>query len=92
MTQALNYKEKFRQMDREALATTVCAVVITLFFWGAIFLFKDSPAEIMTMPLWFVISCLGGYLLSVVGVIFIVRVIFKDFELDDKDESAEDKQ
>lgn len=34
------------------------------------------------MPLWFSVSCLGGYVLSVVAVIVLVKRYFRDFDLD----------
>ena len=67
----LTYKEKFIQMDREAAATAICAVVIMAAFWAALLLLKDSPETLFEMPLWFSVSCLGGYVLSVVAVIFL---------------------
>ena len=83
----ISYKEKFRLMDREALSTLICAVVITAVFWLSMFLLKDYQTTLLKMPLWFVVSCIGGYLLSVIGVIFIVRRYFVNFDLDDEDEN-----
>ena len=78
----LTFKEKFIQMDREAAATAICAVVIMAAFWAALLLLKDSPETLFEMPLWFSVSCLGGYVLSVVAVIFLVKRYFRDFDLD----------
>ena len=83
MPEKLTYKEKFEIMDREALATLVCAVAITAFFWLAIYLLKDSSAMLLQMPAWFTVSCIGGYLLSIAGVILVVRLWFKDFSLEE---------
>ena len=69
-------------MDREAAATAICAVVIMAAFWAALLLLKDSPETLFEMPLWFSVSCLGGYVLSVVAVIFLVKRYFRDFDLD----------
>lgn len=78
----LTYKEKFIQMDREAAATAICAAIIMAAFWAALLLLKDSPETLFEMPLWFSVSCLGGYVLSVVAVIFLVKRYFRDFDLD----------
>lgn len=83
MPKKLTYKEKFEIMDREALATLVCAVAITAFFWLAIYLLKDSGAMLLQMPAWFTVSCIGGYLLSIAGVILVVKLWFKDFSLEE---------
>ncbi len=91
MKRELTYKEKFEIMDREALATLICAILVTIFFWGAIFLLKDNPTQyLLSMPLWFTVSCIGGYLVSVIGVIFIVKRYFVDFSLDDDKDSNND--
>lgn len=78
----LSYKEKFIQMDREAAATAICALIIMAAFWAALLPLKDSPETLFEMPLWFSVSCLGGYVLSVVAVIALVKRYFRDFDLD----------
>ncbi len=60
----------------------IAALIITVFFWGSIYLFKDSPAELLALPLWFVISCIGGYLLSIAAVWVLVRRFMRNFSLD----------
>lgn len=75
-------KKNLSRWDREAAATAICAVVIMAAFWAALLLLKDSPETLFEMPLWFSVSCLGGYVLSVVAVIFLVKRYFRDFDLD----------
>lgn len=76
-----HYAQMFKQLDHESLATLVTAVLITLFFWLAIFLTCDSSSKFLHMPLWFVLSCLGGYIISVAGVIVLVKYFLKDLPL-----------
>ncbi|MCI6531366.1 MAG: YhdT family protein [Mesosutterella sp.] len=90
MFQKLDYREKFRIMDREAAATLALAVIIMAFFWLAVFLLKDSAETLLAMPLWFTVSCIGGYLLSIAGVIFLVRRFFKDFDLGEEQETQKE--
>ena len=77
------YAKKFVQMDKEALYTLVLSIVIFIFFWGSIFILQDSQVSIWQMPLWFVISCIGGYILSVAGVAVLIKYFMKNFDLDD---------
>ena len=79
-----HYAKKFVQMDKEALYTLILSLVIFVFFWGAIFLLQNCQATLWQMPLWFVISCIGGYLLSVVGVAVLIKYFMKDIDLEDK--------
>lgn len=75
------YAQMFKQLDNEAFATLVTAILITMLFWLAIFLTSDCGVNFLHMPLWFVLSCLGGYILSVVGVIVLVKCFLKDMPL-----------
>lgn len=77
------YAKKFVQMDKEALYTLLLSLVIFIFFWGAIFILQNCQVSLWQMPLWFVVSCIGGYLLSVVGVAVLIKYFMKDFDLDD---------
>lgn len=84
--QNLTYAQKFKQLDKEAIYTLLAAIFITLCFWICIFLFKDQSYTLLSMPLWFVLSCIGGYLLSVLTVIALVKFFFKNISLDDSNE------
>lgn len=75
------YAAAFRQTDREAKATFIAAVAITVIFWTFIALTHDSLIQIMYMPLWFFLSCIGGYVLSVAVVLILVRYFMKDINL-----------
>ncbi len=83
----LTYKEKFIRTDKEAKATFILALMIFIFFFASIFLSMETNIYILGMPLWFVLSCLVGYILSVVGVVVLVRHFMQDFSLDDDEEN-----
>ena len=73
-----HYAAMFKQLDAEALYTLLAALLITLVFWLAIYLTHESSVSFWHMPLWFVLSCLGGYVLSVVVVVVLVNCFLKD--------------
>ncbi len=75
--------EKFTQIDKEARANLIAAIFITVYFWLTIYLFKDSSATLLSLPMWFMLSCIGGYLLSIGVVWFLVRKVMRNFRLDD---------
>lgn len=75
------YAAMFKQLDAEALYTLLAALFITLVFWLAIYLTHESSVSFWHMPLWFVLSCLGGYVLSVVVVVVLVNCFLKDMPL-----------
>ncbi|MBU3844835.1 MAG: YhdT family protein [Candidatus Anaerobiospirillum pullicola] len=76
------YAAQFTQLDKEALATVLAAVLITVLFWAAIYFTADMQSNILAMPLWFVISCLGGYLFSIVVVVVLVTKFMSNCRLD----------
>ena len=83
-------KQIFRQMDKEAFSTFITAVIITVYFWLTVFIFKDDISlTLFSMPIWFVLSCIGGYILSVIAVIVLVRKFMKNFSLADFDDEHE---
>ena len=82
------YDAALRQCGREAVATLAAALAVTLFFWGTLLLFMSSPVRFFGMPLWFHVAVLGGYLFSIVAVIFIVKRVFREIPLDLKPEDT----
>ena len=80
---SLSYHEKPAQADREARLTLWAACFVTILFWLAIFLTQDALVAWFGIPLWFWLSCIGGYLLSVLVVIVLVRFGCKNFDLQD---------
>ena len=78
-----SYARKFEQMDREAAWTLAVAVAVFVCFWAAVLLFRHDEVYVLGLPLWFVLSCLGGYVLSVAAVAVLVRLGMRDFPFDD---------
>lgn len=75
------YAAQMKQLDSEAFYTFAAAILVTLVFWLAIFLTHDLSITFMHLPLWFVLSCLGGYIFSVVSVIILVKFFLKTMTL-----------
>lgn len=90
------YDRALRSSHREAAATMAVALITVLYFWGTVLLLEESEFTLFSMPVWFVASCMGGYLVSVAGVVFLVKRCFTDIALDDAAEayrlSAEKKE
>lgn len=80
----MSYREKLAAANREAKATFAAAAGIFIFFWLAIFLLRGSSVMAAGFPLWFWVAVPGGYLLSVVAVICLVKRVCCNFPLDDE--------
>ena len=90
----LSYKEKFLQMNKEATATWIVATIIIIFWWiGGFGVYNIFGKDffIFSMPAWFVISCFGSWILSIVLVLFLVKNVYKDFDLEDNSEENSNK-
>ena len=82
----MSYKEKFVQMNKEAKATWIVAAVIIIFWWVAgfgVYSAFGAGFTMFGMPAWFVLSCFGSWILSIVLVAYLIKGVFKDFDLDD---------
>lgn len=87
-TDEKTYYDALENADREARATFAGALLTTLFFWGAIALLKDSERLAAGLPLWFWAAVIGGYVLSVAVVWWLVRFVFRPGNLDFSDRNA----
>ena len=78
--------EKNCQIKKEALATSVLFLIC--FFWhvGTGYLFNGSGVKVFGLPLWWILSTPGVFVIAVIGVIFLLKKIFVNFNLDDEDE------
>ena len=80
--------EKNRQIKKEARATFI--LFLTCFFWhvGTGFLFNGSGIKLFGLPLWWVLSTPGVFVIAVIGVIFLLKKVFVNFSLEDEDKEA----
>ena len=75
------YAAQFVQLDREAWYTLGAALITTVLFWATIALTHDILITVGYLPLWFALSCLGGYVFSVVIVVALVKWCLKPCRL-----------
>jgi uncharacterized membrane protein YhdT len=82
----MTYKEKFIQMNKEAAATVIAIAVIAVFWWVSGFALEKINFTIFYMPGWFVVSCGGSLILSICAAVFLVKKVYKNFNLSDEAE------
>ena len=83
----MKQSDKFRQANKEALATCVATVAVIVFWWVAGFGLADSKVTICATPLWVWGGCVGTWLFACAVVLFLTKYVFKDFSLDDEEVS-----
>lgn len=82
----LSYKEKFIQMNKEAKATWIVGA-ISFIVWLAggfgVYLLVGNTWTILGMPAWFVLGSFGCWFTGIIGVAYLLKFVFKDFDLDE---------
>ena len=84
-------EEKNRQIKKEARATAVLFLIC--FFWhvGTGYLFTGSGIKVLGLPLWWVLSTPGVFVIAVIGVVILLKKVFVNFSLDDESEETKEE-
>lgn len=88
----LSYEEKFIQMNKEAKATWILGVIVFLVWLiggFGVYSVVGSDWMLFNMPAWFVLGTFGAWLTAIVGVLFLTKKVFVEFDLE-SDEEADD--
>ena len=84
-------EQKHQQILKEMKATLVLFAVVALWHIGTAFALNGIDFLVFGMPLWFFTSTIGAFMISVVGVIILLRKVFVNFDLGEE-ESDEDRE
>ena len=55
---------------------------------GRAYLLSGNGVVVFGLPLWWVLSTPGVFVIAVVGVIYLLKKVFVNFSLEDEDEAA----
>ncbi|MCM3734899.1 YhdT family protein [Bacillus cytotoxicus] len=84
---------RFRIANREAWIGIGLAVINFLIWYGFAYgLGSGDPKEytyILGFPAWFFYSCIVGFIVMVLLIVFVVRFVFQDVSLDEEEKSEE---
>ncbi len=85
----LTEEEKHKQIIKEVKATLILIAIVAAWHIGFAFALDGIDILVLGMPLWFFVSTIGAFVISVVGVAVLLKAVFKDFDLgDDVDEEG----
>lgn len=92
----LSEKDRNHQMNKEALWSMALYALFFLWWYFTGYGIGEAtpPSEytfVFGLPMWFFLSCVVGWILTSVGVILLVKFVFKNFDLDSDDNSSEVK-
>lgn len=80
----LTEDEKHKQILKEVKATMILIAIVAIWHIGFAFALDGIDIMVFGMPLWFFVSTIGAFVISVVGVIVLLKVVFVDFDLGDE--------
>lgn len=89
----LTDQERHLQIRKEVIATLVLTAICCAWHILSAFLLNGTGLYFLGMPAWFSVSVLGTILIAVIGVVFLLKKVFKDFSYgeEDKPEAADKK-
>lgn len=80
----LTNQEKHEQCMREIKGTLLVVAICCIWHVASAFILNGTGLYFLGMPAWFSVSTLGTIVLAIVGVQFLLKKVFIDFEYDDE--------
>jgi len=85
----LTEQEKHKQILKEVKATMILIAIVAAWHIGFAFALDGIDVLVLGMPLWFFVSTIGAFVISVIGVAILLKKVFKNFDLgEDMDEES----
>lgn len=84
-------QEKHQQILKEMKATLILFILVAVWHVGTAFALNGIDFLILGMPLWFFVSTIGAFVISVVGVIILLKKVFVNFDLGEEISEDDEK-
>lgn len=86
--EGMSREQKDAQVRREARATLILFAIC--FLWNVLFAYalSGSGIRIGGLPLWWLVSVPGMFVVAVVGVVYLLKKVFVNFNLEDEEEGG----
>ena len=88
----LTRDQKERQIRREARATAILFGICFIWNVGFAYGLSGVPVRVFGLPLWWLISVPGVFVVAVAGVVYLLKKVFVDFDLEDEKGGAGDAE
>ena len=84
----MNRKEKDIQIRKEAKATLILFVIC--FVWNVAFAYglSGTGLRLFGLPLWWLVSTPGMFVIAVIGVIYLLKRVFVDMDIEEDEEGG----
>ena len=80
----LTRQEKHEQCMREIRGTLIVVLICCAWHIASAFLLNGTGLYFLGMPAWFSVSTFGTIILSLIGVWYLLKQVFINFEYDDE--------
>lgn len=77
-------EQKHKQCMREIKGTLLVTVICCIWHVATAFLLNGSGLYFLGMPAWFSVSVFGTIIIALIGVLWLVKKVFVDFEYDEE--------
>ncbi len=77
----LTKEERDAQIKKEVKATAILFIICAVWHVGFGYLLTGTGLRIAGLPLWWLISVPGVFVVAVVGVVYLLRNVFVNFDL-----------
>lgn len=85
----LTRQEKHEQCMREIRGTLIVVLICCAWHIASAFLLNGTSLYFLGMPAWFSVSTFGTIILSFIGVWYLLKHVFINFDYDDEEEEEE---
>lgn len=88
MKKQLTPEQKEKQIRREARATLLLFLICFLWNVGFAYGLSGTGARLFGLPVWWLVSTPGMFVIAVIGVVLLLKKVFVNFDLEDTEEGG----
>ncbi len=89
MKSLMTREQKEKQIRREAKATLILFLICFVWNVGFAYGLSGTGARLFGLPVWWLISTPGMFIVAVIGVVFLLKKVFVNFDLEDNEEGGD---
>ena len=84
----MNREQKEKQIRKEARATILLFLICFLWNVGFAYGLSGTGARLFGLPVWWLVSTPGMFVIAVIGVVILLKKVFVNFDLEDTEEGG----
>ena len=81
-------EQKEKQIRREARATLLLFLICFIWNVGFAYGLSGTGARLFGLPVWWLVSTPGMFVIAVIGVVLLLKKVFVNFDLEDTEEGG----